>query len=64
MRLDDRSFKELLKIGKPTIAKCKKQSLPVSVFHYATLLGHKMYSETRVDHRFSFRTAQLIHVAN
>ena len=40
MRLNDRSFEELLKIGTPTIAKCKKQLLPVSVFHYATLLGH------------------------
>jgi hypothetical protein len=33
MQLDGRSFEELLKICTPTIAKCKKQSLPVSVFH-------------------------------
>jgi hypothetical protein len=40
MRFDDRSFVGLLKIGTTTIAKCRKQSLPVSVFHYGTLLGH------------------------
>jgi len=40
LRLDDRSFEELIKIGTLTIAKCWKQSFPVSVFYYATLLGH------------------------